>query len=143
MARRVFETPLGVWETMVSLSSERLSTLYAQQRAGFAAELENEVLHRGGKPAESGHVSASFRRGWLEVKSALKTGPNYSDVGDYESDILATCEAAEKTAMENYQDILKKTLPADLLSIVENQYNEIRQAHERLRFLSRAYKPAA
>jgi uncharacterized protein (TIGR02284 family) len=117
--------------------------LYAQQRALFVAELENEVLRRGGKPAESGHVSASLRRGWLEVKSALKVGPDYADSGDYEAEVLATCEAGEKAAMENYQDVLKKMLPSDLLSIVENQYAEIRQAHERLRFLSKAYKPAA
>jgi len=117
--------------------------LYAQQRAGFVAELQNEILHRGGEPVESGHVSATFRRGWLEVVSALKVGPDYAGDGDYESDILATCEAGEKAAMENYEDILKKMLPSDLLSIVDNQYREIRQARERLHSLSKAYKPAA
>jgi uncharacterized protein (TIGR02284 family) len=114
--------------------------LYAQQRAGFTAELQNEILRRGGEPAESGHVSATFRRGWLDVKSALKIAPNHS--GDHESDILATCDAAERAAMENYEDVLKKMLPADLLSIVENQYAEIRQAHGRLRSLSKAFKAA-
>jgi len=109
--------------------------LFAQQRAGFAAELQNEVLRRGGEPAESGHVSAALRRGWLDVKSALKVGP-----GDNESEILTTCDAGEKAAMENYEDVLKKMLPADLLSIVENQYAEIRQAHGRLRSLSKAFK---
>lgn len=81
--------------------------LYAQQRAGFAAELQNEVLRRGGEPAESGHVSATLRRDWLDFKSAMKAGPDYADKDDYELDILAACEAGEKAAMENYENILK------------------------------------
>ena len=117
--------------------------LYAQQRAEFAAELENEVLRRGGEPVKSGHVSASFRRGWLDVKSALKAGPDYADAGDYESEILAACDAGEKAAIENYQDVLKKMLPSDLLSIVEKQHQDIREAHKHLRSLSKAYRPAA
>jgi uncharacterized protein (TIGR02284 family) len=117
--------------------------LYAQQRAGFAAELQNEVLRRGGEPAESGHVSATFRRGWLEFKLELGAGPDYNDDEDYESGILATCEAGDKAAMENYQDVLRKVLPSDLLGLVEKQYREIRHAHDRMRSLSMAYKPAA
>jgi uncharacterized protein (TIGR02284 family) len=117
--------------------------LYAQQRAEFAAELQNEVLRRGGEPTKSGHVSAAFRRGWLDVKSALKVGPDYAGRDNNESEILTTCDAGERAAMGNYEDVLKKMLPADLLSIVENQYREIRQAHERLRLLSTAFKPAA
>jgi uncharacterized protein (TIGR02284 family) len=109
--------------------------VYAQQRAGFEAELQNEVLRRGGKPAASGHVSASFHRGWMDLKSAV-TRSN-------ESDILADCETGEKAALENYNDALKKNLPADLLDIVRTQQEEIRLAHERMRTLSREYKPAA
>jgi uncharacterized protein (TIGR02284 family) len=116
--------------------------LYAQQRVGFAAELQNEVLRRGGEPAESGHVSATFRRGWRDLKTAVNLGPDYA-ADHYESGILAECDAGEKAALENYQDALKKHLPADLRSIVENQYQEIRQAHERIRTLSSAYKSVA
>ena len=115
--------------------------LYAQQRAEFAAELQNEVLRRGGDPARSGHVSATFRRGWLDLKSELKAGPDYADTGDYEFGILANCASGEKAAMENYEGILKKTLQADLLGVVEKQYQEIRQAHEQMRSLSMEYKP--
>jgi uncharacterized protein (TIGR02284 family) len=99
-------------------------------------------LRRGGEPAESGHVSATLRRGWLDVKSDLKAGPDYADTDDCEFDILVNCEAGERAALENYEDTLKKMLPADLLGLVENQYQEIRRAHEQMRSLSTEYKPA-
>jgi uncharacterized protein (TIGR02284 family) len=109
--------------------------LYAQQRAGYAAELQNEVLRIGGQPTESSHVSAGFRRGWADLKSAVLSRD--------ESDVLADCESGEKAAMENYQHALKKNLPSDLLGIVQDQYAGIRQAHARIRSLQGAYKPAA
>jgi uncharacterized protein (TIGR02284 family) len=104
--------------------------MYSQQRAQFAAELNNEVLHHGGKPAESGHVSAALHRGWMNLKTAI-TGKN-------EAEIIDECERGEDAAMKAYQDALKKLLPSDLLSIVEEQYGQIRHSHETIRSLKRA-----
>src|SRR5437868_10634979 len=92
--------------------------LYAQQRARFAAELQNEVLHRGGDPAKAGHVSAAFHRGWINLKAAL--------AGNNQASILAEIENGDQSAMRNYERILKQSLPSDLLAIVDAQYNEIR-----------------
>jgi uncharacterized protein (TIGR02284 family) len=117
--------------------------IFAQQRAEFAAELQNEVLRRGGKPAESGHVAATLRRGWFDLKSALSSGPDYADADDYEFNILAGCLAGEKTALESYEHALEKTLPSDLEAILEDQYLEIRKSLEQIRLLSHEYKPAA
>ena len=109
-----------------------LFNLYAQQRARFAAELQNEVLHRGGDPTNSGHVTAAFHRGWINLKSAV--------TGADDAAIIAECEAGESSAMRNYENALKKSLPADLMGIVETQYAEIRLSHERVRLLERAMK---
>jgi uncharacterized protein (TIGR02284 family) len=116
----------------------RLRTLlnaFAQQRALCAAELNNEVLRRGGEPAKSGHISSSLHRGWMNLKAAVSSKS--------ESAILEECESGEKAAMENYQDALKKNLPRDLMEIVEEQYAGIREAHQRIRLLSRALKSVA
>jgi uncharacterized protein (TIGR02284 family) len=104
----------------------------AQQRARFAAELQNEVLHRGGDPAKSSHVSAGFQRGWMNLNLALS--------GISEASIIAECESSELAAMKNYETVLKTNLPSDLFAIVEEQHAEIKQAHKRLRALERAYK---
>jgi uncharacterized protein (TIGR02284 family) len=109
-----------------------LFNLYAQQRARFAAELQEEVRRRGGDPAKSGHVSAVFHRGWMELKSAV--------TGKSEAAIIAECERGEDAALRNYERVLKENLPADLAAIVEAQYAEIRLAHDRIRSLERASK---
>jgi uncharacterized protein (TIGR02284 family) len=105
---------------------------HAQRRARFAAELQNEVLRRGGDPAQAGHVSAGFARGWMNLNLAL--------TGASEASIIEECESSEKAAMRNYEAALKTSLPADLFAIVQDQYAEIKLAHTRLRSLERAYK---
>ncbi len=89
--------------------------MYAQQRAHFRAELFNEVLRHGGEPAESGHVVASIHRGWMNLKAAI-TSKN-------ETGIIDECERGEEAAMRSYTDALKKALPSDLMTMVEDQYS--------------------
>jgi uncharacterized protein (TIGR02284 family) len=101
--------------------------MYSQQRARFGAELNNEVLRHGGDPASSGHVSAALHRGWLNIKTAV--------TGKDTSAIIDECERGEDVAVANYQDALKKTLPSDLLSIVQQQYSEVKKAHDTVRGL--------
>ena len=102
-----------------------LFNTYAQQRARFAAELQNEVLRRGGDPAKAGHVSAKFHRGWMKPKSAVS--------GKSEASIIAECKRGEDAAMRNYENVLEENLPSDLLAIVEMQYAEIRLASVTIR----------
>jgi uncharacterized protein (TIGR02284 family) len=104
--------------------------MYAQQRAHFRSELFNEVLRHGGEPAESGHLSASLHRGWMDLKVAIS--------GKNETAIIDECERGEDVAMKAYQEALKEQLPADVMSIVEEQYSEIRHSHETVRGLKRA-----
>lgn len=111
-----------------------LFNMYAQQRARFASELTNEVLRRGGDPAKSGHVSAAFHRGWINIKQAV--------TGKSEPAIIDECERGEDAALENYQDALKKNLPADLLDIVQEQYAEVKDAHSRIRALKQTVHAA-
>jgi conserved hypothetical protein len=109
-----------------------LLNAHAQERARFAADLQSEVLHLGGDPSKSGHVSGSFHRGWMNLKSAISANS--------EASIIEECESGERAAMKNYEGALKKMLPADLMEIVETQYAEIKLAHARLKGLERAYK---
>lgn len=111
-----------------------LFNMYAQQRARFGAELNNEVLRRGGDPAKSGHVSAAFHRGWIDIKQAV--------TGKSESAVVDECERGEDSAKANYEAALKKNLPSDLLSVVETQYEEVKDAHDRIRALRNAVRAA-
>ncbi|HEV2799994.1 MAG TPA: PA2169 family four-helix-bundle protein [Pyrinomonadaceae bacterium] len=104
---------------------------YSQQRAQFAGELQQEVRRLGGDPTQSGSVAATLHRGWINIKSAV--------TGEDENAVLAECERGEDSAVSNYKDALEDTnLPADLRAVVERQYAQVREAHDRIRNLERA-----
>lgn len=104
---------------------------YSQQRAQFAGELQNEVLRLGGDPEQSGSVAASLHRGWINIKSAV--------TGEDENAVLAEAERGEDTAVASYKDALADAnLPADVRAIVERQYAQVQEAHDRVRNLERA-----
>lgn len=103
---------------------------YSQQRAQFAAELQNEVRRLGGDPEERGSVAASLHRGWINIKSTV--------TGEDEGAVISECERGEDSAVRNYQAALNEDLPANLREIVERQYAQVKEAHDRVRALERA-----
>jgi uncharacterized protein (TIGR02284 family) len=103
---------------------------YARQRGGFASELEDEVRRLGGEPAEGGSVTGSVHRGWMGLKAAL--------TGEDERAILGECERGEDSALAAYRAALGVDLPASVRSMVERQFAEVKEAHQRIRNLGRA-----
>ena len=103
---------------------------YSQQRAQFAAELQNEVRLLGGDPEERGSVAASLHRGWINIKSAV--------TGEDEGAVISECERGEDSAVRNYQSALNEDLPANIREIVERQFTQVKEAHDRVRALERA-----
>ena len=103
---------------------------YARQRAGFAGELQDEVRRLGGDPEDAGSVTASLHRGWMDIKSAVTGGD--------EASILAECERGEEVALSNYRAAFNVDTPASVRQIIERQFGEIKEAHNRIRNLERA-----
>jgi len=106
-----------------------LTTLFNEcsvQRAQFVSELESEVRQLGGTPAKTGSVSATFHRGWMNIKSIVARGDDA---------IVAECERGEDAAVENYQRVLKNNLPPNVLPVVKHQFTEIKRSHDRIRDL--------
>jgi uncharacterized protein (TIGR02284 family) len=108
---------------------------YAQQRAQFAGELQNEVLRLGGDPEKTGSTIASIHRGWINIKSAV--------TGEDEGAVIAECERGEDSAVSNYKDALSENLPENIRSIVQTQYTQVQEAHDRIRALERASSKSA
>jgi len=102
---------------------------YCQQRAGFANELQTEVKNHGGDPEDSGSISASLHRGWMNIKTAV--------TGDDIEDIISECEEGEDAALENYKDALEKDLPTDVQSLVKRQRDEVQEAHDNIRSIEK------
>lgn len=112
-----------------------LFSTYSQQRAQFAGELQNEVLRLGGDPEKTGSTAAALHRGWIDIKSAV--------TGEDEGAIIAECERGEDSAVKNYKEALTEGLPADVNSIIERQYGQVKEAHDRIRALERATSAGA
>lgn len=115
------------------VKNSELKTLflgYSQQRAQFAGELQNEVRRLGGDPEKTGSVAASLHRGWIDIKSAV--------TGEDEGAIIAECERGEDSAVRNYKDALEGNLPENIRTIVESQYRQVKEAHDRIRALEKA-----
>ncbi|HEV3468020.1 MAG TPA: PA2169 family four-helix-bundle protein [Pyrinomonadaceae bacterium] len=109
---------------------KRLFREYSQQRARFAGELQQEVRRLGGEAADSGSVSAALHRGWMGLKSAITGGDDGA--------IIAECERGEDAAVAGYRSALGTDLPSHVRAIVERQFSEVKQAHERVRSLETA-----
>lgn len=115
------------------VKNSELKTLfltYSQQRAQFAAELQNEVRTLGGDPEDTGSVAATLHRGWINIKSTV--------TGEDEGAIISECERGEDSAVRNYQEALNADLPANIHSVVQRQYTQVKEAHDRIRTLERA-----
>ena len=108
---------------------------YSQQRSQFAGELQNEVTKLGGSPETSGSLTASLHRGWIDIKSAV--------TGRDEAAILNECERGDDVAVLAYQNALKEALPSDVNSVIERQYMQIKEAHDRIRGLRNMTNAAA
>jgi len=102
----------------------------ARRCAEGAAELQAKVRSLGGDPERSGSVSGSAHRAWVNIKSAI--------TGMDEAAVLAECERGEDSAKKAYEDALKQDLPADARSLVERQYREVKQNHDRVKGMRNA-----
>ena len=120
------------------VKNSELKTLfntYSQQRAQFAAELQAEVRRLGGDPENTGSVAASLHRGWINIKSTV--------TGEDEGAIISECERGEDSAVRNYKDALNEILPANVQTIVQRQFTQVKEAHDRIRAMEKANSTGA
>lgn len=103
---------------------------YSQQRARFVGELQDEVRRLGGDPENMGSVAATLHRGWINIKSAVG--------GTDDGAVISECERGEDAAVAAYRDALDQDLPANIRSIVERQFADVKQTHDNIRSLERA-----
>ena len=99
----------------------------ASRCAQAVSELQAKVRGLGGDPERRGSVSGSLHRAWVDIKSTI--------TGMDEAAVLAECERGEDVAKRAYEEALCKDLPADVRSVVERQYQGVRQHHDRVRQL--------
>lgn len=105
-----------------------------QQRAKFAGELQTLVRELGGDPEKTSSTAGALHRGWINIKS-LVTGKD-------EAGVLNEAERGEDVAKKAYKDALAENLPANVMTVVQAQANEVMTAHDRVRDLRDATNAA-
>jgi uncharacterized protein (TIGR02284 family) len=97
-------------------------------RAGFAAELENELHRLGEKDVKvASSTAGKVHRAWGELKARLGGGDHA---------LLATAEKGEDEAKEAYEKALaSEDFPLPLREILLRQQRHILMAHDRVKAL--------
>jgi uncharacterized protein (TIGR02284 family) len=102
---------------------------YAQQRGQFVRDLQLAVSKLGGAPENSGSVSGSVHRGWINIKS-LVTGKD-------EHAIIAEAERGEDVAKAAFDSALREDMPADTRALVQGMSAQVHAAHDRVRAMEK------
>lgn len=115
------------------VKSEDLKTVFldcARQRTDLLSELQIEVLRLGGAPGKSSLDEGALHRGWLNLKAALRD--------EQEVAVVEEAERGEDLAVQHYQAALKEDMPQQVRAILQRQYNQVKQAHDRISALKKA-----
>lgn len=92
----------------------------AQERYDFGHELKTELTSVGQEIGKGGSIAGSAHRAWMDVKSFLSS--------DNEESMLEEAIRGEKSALEEYNDVLSETtLPPTTQTVLTQQKNKILQ----------------
>lgn len=105
----------------------------AQDCAKGAQQLQEIVVRMGGAAEENGSIAGTVHRGWVKLRSAVAARDEVA--------ILEECERGEDVAKARYRDALEDgTLPADVRTVVQHQYDGVLRNHDQIRALRDQYR---
>lgn len=120
----------GYKQASEGISNTTTKTLFNdlfKQRSMFSSELQAIVKSFGGDPEETGSISGSIHRGWMDIKDAV--------AGNDDTAILNECERGEDVALAAYKKALENDMPVVPADAVRRQYGAIQAAHDQVKAL--------
>src|ERR1700733_1381367 len=103
------------------------------QRAQFATELQGAVKALGFETIDPQGLGGVLFAGWINLKGLL-TGHDVHAV-------LVEAERGEDWTLKTYRSALGKTLPPEIASIIQKQFEQVQEAHDRIRSLRDSSAP--
>ncbi|KAF0121245.1 MAG: NAD-dependent aldehyde dehydrogenase [Methylocystaceae bacterium] len=97
----------------------------AARCAEGAKELESKIVSLGGEPSKSGSMPGAMHRAWTNLKAALTS----------RSEQAVLEEVDEDAAKDAYQQAIAQPLPPEIRSMVQRQYQGVKENHDRVRSL--------
>jgi uncharacterized protein (TIGR02284 family) len=124
----------GFEEAADTTKEPQLKTLFrdfSQRRAHNAAELRQVITSAGREPTNSGSFSGTLHRWWIDAKQTL--------TGKDPKSILNEAERGEDSIKNEYENVIKDVKDASVLDVVERQYSNVREGHDRVKALRDSY----
>ena len=118
----------GYLHAASQVEDPKLKTFFDEQsleRGRYAVELEEASKRLGDVEAsDTGTVAGVVHRAWFELKG---------DLGGGDHTILVSVEQGEDRAKKAYEDAMKAALPESLLTLIREQYTQVKANHDRVR----------
>lgn len=108
----------------------KLKTMFrsaAARCAEGAKELEAKIVGLGGEPSQGGSVTGTVHRAWTNLKAVV--------TGRSERAVLEEVERGEDAAKEAYEHAIAQPVPPEIRSIIQRQYQGVKENHDRVRSL--------
>ncbi|MES3002997.1 MAG: PA2169 family four-helix-bundle protein [Pseudomonadota bacterium] len=118
----------GFREAAENARTHTLATLFERCAASCgraAAQLEEQIVQRGGEVAESGSVLVAAHRVRVQLRGFFG--------GASDEKMLEECERGEDVALARLRQALAEDLPADLHAMVLHQYEVAQRNHDMVR----------
>lgn len=103
---------------------------YAQQRAGFKAEILAEIERLDEDASPHSSLLSVVHRGRINIFSVLIIEPEKR-----ERVILREIRVGEKAALSAYEKVLKQALPAELQELISKQFEQVRRVVEQIHLI--------
>ena len=121
LLERTYDAEKGFKKAAENIENQSLKNYFkskAQERYSFGHELKEEIRSFNQEVDKGGSLKGSAHRTWMDIKALLSL--------DDEESMLEEAIRGEKTAIENYNDVLKETsLPSSTRALLESQKNKI------------------
>ena len=103
---------------------------YAQQRARFKTDIMAEMARLGGRVKPGSSVRGIIHRGRIDIFSAMTIAK-----ADREKVVLKELMLGERAALRTYERTLKADLPPETRQMVSEQYAQLQDLVQRIRFM--------
>lgn len=121
--QRTYDSEKGFRNAADDVKSEKLKAFFkekAQERYDFGHELKTEIRNFGEAPKEGSSIGADAHRTWMDLKAAIS--------GDSEEAVLKETIRGEKTAVEEYNRVIKENnFPPSTENMLLKQRNAIQK----------------
>lgn len=118
-----------------NVKNPRLKSFFnerAQERYDFGHELKSEIRNFGETPDKGSSFTGDVQRSWMNLKTSLSS--------DKEESVLEEMIRGEKSAVEEYNDVLDDTnIPPSTKNILMKQRNAITAALNKVKSMEEMF----